>query len=301
MKILVVGSSGFLGRNVVEGLRRDHDVYSGVRTIRSDQDRQVKIDLGNKGSVRAALVEVRPEIVVNCAGIVDPTGDFSQNILFTRNILESIVEESIGVKKIIISGSAGEYGLVDVADLPVAENAPLAAISEYGKSKVQEVEFAREFAKQHALTVTEARVFNPIGPGMHDKFLITRILKQLDEINSGSRQELEVNRLDAARDYIDIRDVASAIQALTISPTRYSEYNIGSGKATTNQELINLLFEHISLNNKVRIKELSTTPEPSVASEADITRITSDIGWKPSITMVETIRDIMEEAEDDKQ
>lgn len=296
MKILVVGSEGFLGRNVAQELERHHEVFRGVRVGADKQSRRVEIDLGSKDSVRAVLRDVRPEVIVNCAGIVDPSADVSQNQLFTKHILESVVEESVKVEKVVLSGSAGEYGLVDSINLPIKEDATLAAASDYGMSKVQEVEFAKEFAKQHSLDVVEARIFNPIGPGMHDKFLITRILKQIREVEVGSRQELEINRLDATRDYIDVRDVARAIRALIEVPTRYNEYNIGSGKATTNRELIDRVLRFAGSDHRIAVREISATPEPGVASAADITRISSDTKWRPRMTLDETIQDIVKEA-----
>ena len=71
-----------------------------------------------------------------------------------------------------MSGSAGQYGLVDAEHLPVTEDAPLAATSGYGVSKIEEVEFAKDFAAEHDIDVVEARIFNPVGPGMHERFIV---------------------------------------------------------------------------------------------------------------------------------
>lgn len=298
MRVLVCGADGFLGNTVASVLERDHEVYFGVRENPDEPQKRVLIDLGNKSNVQSVLSRIRPEVIVNCAGIVDPAGDVSQNVAFTRNILESVEEESVDVKKIILAGSAGEYGVVAPEELPVTEDTPLCATSDYAKSKIDEITFAKEFAAQHSLNVVEARIFNPIGPGMHERFLVSRIIQQIREIKAGTRNRdgLEINRLDAARDYIDVRDVAEAIHALIEHTTRYSEYNIGSGHSMTNKELIDRLLRYSDVGGEVNVIELSAHAEPSVASAADITRVSSDTGWRPNISIDQTIQDIVKEA-----
>ena len=94
--------------------------------------------------------------------------------------------------------------------------------------------------------------------------------------------------------------MAKAIRTLIEKPTHHQEYNIGSGKATTNKELIERVLRFAGVGHEVELTELSDTPEPSVASAADISRISRDTGWKPSIDISETIKDIVREGESDE-
>jgi len=99
--------------------------------------------------------------------------------------------------------------------------------------------------------------------------------------------------LDSRRDYIDARDFALAIQALVENQPKQDVYNIGSGKSTSNQELIDLLLKYSQLAKRPEIIEAMDRPEPKVAAKADINRIHSELGWSPSIPLEETIKDIV--------
>src|SRR5947199_333717 len=78
----------------------------------------------------------------------------------------------------------------------------------------KETAIALEYRDTHNLPVTVARIFNPIGHGMHPRFLIPQLIQQTHEILINKRAAIEVSRLNAKRDYIDVNDVATAIKTL---------------------------------------------------------------------------------------
>lgn len=287
MRILVVGSDGFIGRNVVQALEVLHEVQ-GI-----SKDTQPRIDLMDKQSITTALKQLQPEVIINAAGVVGNDADINLNRIFTTNLLDAATEYTGKVKRIIITGSAAEYGVVDPADIPVGENTPRNAASGYGLSKLQEVDAALKLAKNYGLPVTIARVFNPIGAGMHPKFLVPGILRQLDEVKRGKQDAIEVSRLDTKRDYIDIRDVAAAYRSLAEGKLQHDIYNIGSGKATSNQELVEYIVEASGVEPTPRIIETASEPEPLVAIQADISRISGELGWQPLIDIRQSIEEIV--------
>lgn len=128
---------------------------------------------------------------------------------------------------------------------------------------------------------------------MNERFLISVILKQITELTQGIRASLEVSRLDSRRDYIDIRDVASAILALLkTDKLTHHAYNVGSGNDYSNELLIKHIIEEFRIAEMPKMIELQNTPEAPVASKADITRITTETGWRPKYSLHETIKEI---------
>jgi len=252
----------------------------------------VHVDLTQSGTITAALQQVRPDAIANCAGIVDNSDKAKLNGIFTGNLLKAVVDSGLTFRRIVVTGSAAEYGIVD--HLPVSETTPLRPTSVYGESKVEEASLALKYRADHEIPVTVARLFNPIGAGMHPRMLIPSLVRQIEEIRQGIRTEVEVSRLDARRDYIDIRDVATAILALIELDPREPVYNIGSGRPTSNADLVDLILGAIKLPQKPGITQTGPEPEPLFANQADVTRLKTELGWSPAHPIAETIKEIVD-------
>jgi GDP-4-dehydro-6-deoxy-D-mannose reductase len=292
MKVLVFGSTGFIGQTVAEHLSKSHEVHTTTRA-ESISDNQHTVDLLQPEAVRKVIELVQPEIIVNAAGIVDPNADTMQNVSFTQNILNGITQSNIDPSKVIIFGSAGEYGRVQPGEIPVHESVPLRAESGYGYAKKLEEEAALSYGNENDLPVIVARIFNPIGRGMAEKFLVSRLKKQIEEYKEGKRESLELNRKDSKRDYIAVGDIALAIAAIAEGKPTHNVYNIGSGKSMSNGDLLQLMVKSSKIIGDPNILETSEQPEAMVASEADITRISQDFNWAPKHSISATLEEIM--------
>lgn len=295
MKILVLGSSGFIGKAVVNTLSKEHDVFRGDRASDGSK-KSLVVDLLDQDSVVSTLESIKPEVIINCAGTVENNEKaFSINPIITMNIIQSIFLIGLPVKKLIISGSAGEYGIVE-KEGPVGEETPLMGISFYARSKILESSTALAFAETTGIPVVVARIFNPIGAGMHPRFLLPNLIKQVGEIKFGVRKEIELSRLDAKRDYINVLDIAEAIKLIAENDCPNQIYNIGSGKSVTNKQLMSGILKQQGISETdFNLVETSGTPEPNFATQADVMRMTKDFGWKPKYDIAETIEQVARE------
>jgi len=295
MRTLILGADGFIGRQATMVLAKDNEVYRGLHSADGGKN-AVKVNLLDKTTISAALSTVKPQIIINCAGVVENSDKAKLNIEFTKNLLDAVVTSGLKFKKIIICGSAAEYGQVDPSNLPVSEEVSLNALNDYGRSKLQETELALGYKHKYGLPIIIARIFNPIGLGMHKRMIIPGILRQVIAIKEGAPGVIEVSRLDSTRDYVNVKDVAQAIKAIALGQTHYDIYNIGSGRSTSNQELIDRVLDNFSLAKRPQIIETLADPEPQQASRADISRIRTDLGWAPEYRIEESIREIVSDA-----
>lgn len=300
MKVLITGAEGFIGRHVYEELKGAHDVVAGLNpnSTPKTHGESISINLRDGDAIRKALVSVNPEVLINCAGVVDSSAQPEDNLTMTRNILEVAHEHNGTLRRVILMGSAASYGLLSSADeLPVNEATQLRADSGYALSKKLEDEFADRFAQENDFDVVIARIFNPIGKGMKARFLIPALIRQLNAVQHGQAGEVEVSRLDSERDYIDVRDVARAVRALAEAKTlNHRIYNVGSGLATSNKQLIDAITRSMGLSTtNITLLESSPYKEPRLASCADIRRLTEDTGWKPSLSLETTVEEIVNE------
>lgn len=145
MKVLITGGSGMLGHKLVQRLSSDFDVFATIRgsfdTVErfSIFDRQSvveNVDLSDEIQIRAAVECVKPDVVINAAGVIKqrPTSLDVVNTLLINSILPhrlAALGREYGFRTIVIStdcvfsGTKGRYSESDPAD----------ADDLYGKSK----------------------------------------------------------------------------------------------------------------------------------------------------------------------
>jgi len=301
-KVLIIGGSGFLGKSVSHYMSKEpsFEVHQTFRNKNPNGIFNHYVDLEDKVSIAEVLNRVQPGIVINCSGVIGQVDDIDINARLTSNLLESLNNVDYLIKRIIVSGSAAEYGYVLPGEIPVDETVPLRASQGYGLSKLKEENLALELRDKYNLPVVVARIFNPIGPAMGEKFLVSSILRQAAEIRAKKKNDIEVSRLDSSRDYIAVEDVARAFKAIAIGEPRHSIYNVGSGEAMSNQKLIELMMQDAGMNGAYKLTQTSDIVEPLVASEARIDRMKSDFGWLPTVSIEEAVSRITRK-EDDKQ
>jgi dTDP-4-dehydrorhamnose reductase len=136
MRILIFGGNGMLGHKLIREFRESFEVWATLKGHFSevdsfgifDRDRTIAgVDATDAESVRRAVTEVRPDVVVNAVGIVkqkpaseDVQLTLSINSVFPRR-LASLADE-FGFKLITIStdcvfrGDRGNYNETDVPD-----------------------------------------------------------------------------------------------------------------------------------------------------------------------------------------
>lgn len=171
MKVLITGSTGFIGSILVEQLRTRHDV------VGYDQNAPQQIPVGttflqgdmlDRDALKRAMDGV--EGVVHLAGIpydIPPLHEvFSVNVQGTYNALELAVEA--GASHFLFASSIMAYGFgqnVDPQYFPVDEEHPLLANRPYGLSKVVGEQLCRTFSERCGICTYCFRLTTAVAPG----------------------------------------------------------------------------------------------------------------------------------------
>lgn len=292
MKVLVFGSGGFIGSAIADFLSKKHEVY---RATYSGSHDSLAVDLLDSKSISTCLLSVKPDVIINCAGIIENSEKAKLNINMTMNLLAEIVNSDVDIKRIIILGSASEYGKVEQKDLPVSESHETAPTSEYASAKATEIMGAIDFSANNSIPLTVLRLFNPIGKNMNKRLLLPAIINQINELKLKKREFIEVGRLDARRDYISVKDVARVVDLIIVNSPKYTVYNVGSGVSTSNKKLIEMLLEQYGVTNNGIIKETQSVSEPLMAVQANIDRLKEEFDWEPSVNLKEIITEAINE------
>ena len=290
MRVLVTGSSGFLGAAVVRALLERGDTAIGfdtqVQPGGSADGRLVQVtgDITDLKHVTQTVAAHAPDAVIHCAAIVsvlssvgNPIQVVRVNIEGSLNVFEAM--RLANVRRCIHISSEEAYGAFR-AD-KIDETHPLDPVMPYGICKAAVEQFGRTYRDLHGLEVINLRPSWVYGPGLPR----SRIPKNLiDAALAGTKLHI-ASGADSAIDHTYVDDAIAAILAALDHPRHhYDAYNVGSGTAVSVNELIAIVRE------LVPGAQLSAGPGPYRHGDQveivrkgalDVSRAAAEFGWRP--------------------
>jgi NDP-hexose 4-ketoreductase len=287
-RVLLLGASGFIGAHVRRLLAHDDRIGEVVCAGRS----QVDLDSDDVGALAAVVRAARPDAVVNCTGGLVGTGyDLVRaNTMVTAKLIEAIAEFSPGVRFVRL-GSASEYGPVPHGRA-VSEDDPVRPVSEYGVSHLAGTRLVELATAAGRLDGVVLRVFNPIGPGLHEENMLGRAVALLRAAQRQRADHIKLGALDAYRDFVDVRDVAAAVVAAVAAPSLpHRVFNVASGNAVTARRVVEMLAGIAGFDGQ--LLEVGAGPARSAAVswiQADVSRARRILGWSPAYHLADSLK-----------
>lgn len=281
---LILGGSGFLGRHLIDCV-----LQSGARVV--SLSRRAREPQGSDGAVclpmdvlhrfdelQALIVKVRPTHVVSVIG--DRTDRGFDLAFFSYRLAAVLATHGDGARLLLV-GSAAEYGVPET--VPVTEDHPLRPVSAYGFAKAVQSWAARALYDQCRCPVVVARVFNVMGPGQGRQFLVGSAVAQAIEVLTGERAQVEVGNVDAARDFVDVRDVARALDLLARQGRAGEAYNVCSGRPVVVREILQRIGSLCGLPGDFYCIVPERYRDDIPISVGSPRKITREVGWTPAI------------------
>jgi GDP-4-dehydro-6-deoxy-D-mannose reductase len=307
VKVLVTGAAGFVAGHLLEFLRREHPSAEVTAVVRPGQRVDHpgvavrEADLEDGEATDALFDAAGPDRIVHLAGQSsvhrsweDPAGTLRANVQGLLNILEAVRRRRLS-PRVLVVGSAEEYGQAGPGELPLKEDAPLRPLSPYAVSKVAQGFLALQYALSHGLHVVRTRTFQHTGPGRGESFAESSFARQIVEIEGGRPPVLTVGNLDAVRDYADVRDVVRAYWALLDRGRPGEVYNVCTGKGVRMREVLDILMSVAGISAEVRVDPTRLRPSDVPALVGDPARLEADTGWRPMIPLRRTLEDLLEQ------
>lgn len=266
-KILVTGSTGFIGSFLVERLESMGHIVSGLNTSNGD--------ITDYDCVKAAVQDM--DFVFHLAsisGVADAERDVNESfdVIYNGTLNVVMACRSFDVK-LIFASSRCVYG--NSGYFPISEDIPLRPISNYGNFKMM----AENLCTPNDFIVRLGAVY---GPSDRCHSIVTRFIKKIKK-----REKIPIfNNLDVTRDFIYIDDV---IDALILGIDNYGVYNVGSGVETSIQDLLD------TISKVIRKKYKTVDMEQNIVNEInrvclDINKIKINLGWEPKISLEDGIK-----------
>ncbi|MEU2831043.1 NAD(P)-dependent oxidoreductase [Streptomyces lavendulae] len=297
MRILVLGRTGYLGTHVADRLGALPDVR--VLDAGRSPGAGFGIDLAADRTERLVktLAGAAPDAVVNCAGATgaDPVTLAEVNSRGPA-VLCAALREAAPQARLVHLGSAAEYG-PGAFGVRVGESAATRPVTPYGATKLA----GTVTVATSGLDAVVLRVGNPVGPGAPATGLPGRITALLREAGPDPAAVLRLGDLSAYRDFVDVRDVARAVElAVTTPGPLQSVLNISTGEAAPVRELVHGLARRAGFRGRI---EENAGGAPGSARSADVSWQCSDVtaaervlGWRPARQLDDMLASLWEAA-----
>lgn len=296
MKAIVTGGAGFIGSHLVDALLNEHievtvlDNFSTGRPENLDHVRNqielVECDLGvqgdwikyfNKGDWifhLAALSDIVPSVQ-------QPDLYYRSNVDGTFNVLQA--SKAAGVKRFVYSASSSCYGIPD--HYPTSESAEIRPQYPYALTKRLGEELVMHWAQIYKLPALSLRFFNVYGPRSRTSGTYGAVFGVFLRQKLAGKPFTVVGDGEQTRDFTFVTDIAQAILIAVKSDRSGQIYNVGSGATVSVNRLVKLLG-----GDKVHIPKRPGEPDSTFA---DISKILSELGWKPQVSIEEGIVEIV--------
>jgi UDP-glucuronate 4-epimerase len=312
MKVLVTGAAGFIASKLMYALRERGDAVVGIDNFNDYYDVRLKearvkafglevrkMDLADKAAIDALFAEEKFDKVVNLAAqagvrysITNPYAYLQSNLAGFLNILEAC--RNFGVKHLVYASSSSVYGMN--AQVPYREDDQVDnPVSLYAATKKSNELMAHSYCKLYGISMTGLRYFTVYGPwGRPDMapMLFARAISRGETIKV-------FNHGDMIRDFTYIDDiVAGTIGCLDREPEpdanglRYRIYNIGCSHPVKLMDFISEIEQALGVEAKKEF--LPMQPGDVYQTNADTTRLETEIGYKPVVRLHEGIARFIE-------
>ena len=242
VKILITGSSGYLGRQAVQtALQRGCEVIGLDRTPCGLEHDSFRERIGDITDAETATAATRGcEAVFHLAAALaqfepDQERMHRVNVTGTANLLSAALEHR--VRKFVFMSSVEVYGIE--VPVPCREDAPLNPSSPYGRHKVEGEDLCRKYLEK-GMDITVFRPPTINGPGQNEPFL----LAQMKAISRGKTAILPGGGKTRLQ-MVDVRDVCEAMFLALESPeSEGAVVNLGSDDVPTLREVTLALYAH---------------------------------------------------------
>jgi UDP-glucose 4-epimerase len=315
MNILVTGGTGYIGSItslalIEAGLQpvlldnlvnSKAAVLDRIERLAGQRPRFVQGDVRDRALLTRVLRDEKIDAVIHFAGlkavgesVAQPLAYYDNNVQGTLVLLEAMREA--GVRTLVFSSSATVYG--DARQMPLHEDAPTAATSPYGRSKLMVEQIMADLAAaESGGSLTALRYFNPVGAhpsgllGEDPQGIPNNLMPFIAQVAVGRRERLRIFGDDyptpdgtGVRDYIHVLDLAAGhLAALRHGHGRAGRhvFNLGTGRGHSVREML-VAFGR-ACGRELPSEVAPRRPGDVAACWADPTRAQEQLGWRASL------------------
>jgi GDP-4-dehydro-6-deoxy-D-mannose reductase len=238
----------------------------------SDQVKWVPLNVCDRHQIHRAIHETRPHAIVHLAAIshvpaaeADPVAAYDVNTIGVARLIDALYRERDSgalATKVLVVGSAEQYGSYPSTSMPITEDFPQLPLSTYAATKTAQEFSALQAWRRWGLRVVLVRAFPASGPGHDARFLLPSLLQRARDLPEKGG-ELVIGNRDTVRDYLHVADVVDAYLELLGKGTPGNAYNVCSGIGISVQQAAEKVLE-------ISGKTAAIVSDPALQRAADI-------------------------------
>ena len=286
--ILIIGSTGFIGKNIVESFYKDYNIVLLTRKVSKviydfNNIKSITIiegELKDTSLVTKVIQTYHINIVLHLASSLIPSStkddfdnEMNEIILPTYKLLEHLSEQEI---KIIFFSSGGTiYGKVQ--ENTINENHPLQPINYYGYSKLMIENYILFLNRTKNLSYLILRPSNVYGKYQRLESKQGFISVSIGKVLSGKPIVIWGDG-ETIRDYINVQDIAMLTKKLIDMGIDNETINLGSGIGISLNDIVALLQKNVDKKIKIEYKNSRSVDVDKMV--LDITKLKSYIDYK---------------------
>jgi UDP-glucose 4-epimerase len=294
---VVTGGAGFIGSHMVDLLLDRGFAVRAVDNLVGGRRENVAHHAGNadfaleERDIRSYRIDDPlfrgAKYVFHFAGIGDivpsierPSEYMSANVQGTVHVLECARQAR--VEKFVYAASSSCYGL---AQVPTREDHVIAPQYPYALSKYQGEQATFHWHQVYKLPANSIRIFNAYGTRSRTSGAYGAVFGVFLRQKLAGKPFTVVGDGTQRRDFLYVTDIAKAFLAAAQTPHTGRFWNLGAG----NPQSVNRLVELLD-GEKIHIPKRPGEPD---CTWADITRITTELGWQPQVSFEEGVAKIV--------
>ena len=312
-RVLITGGGGFVGQWLGRAMLRDGwSVFSGTTTraprkaLLTEQEHRAicwtPLDVLSDESIRRAIDTSSPDRVVHLAGIAfapeanaAPVRAFEINALGAMRLVSALLPAIPSGVRVLVIGSAEEYGAQDASAYPISETALLRPLTPYAVAKAAQELISLQAFRGSGLQVVCTRSFNHSGVGHGDSYLLPTLVRRVRELGKAGGT-LRIGNGTVVRDYLHVMDVVEAYMALLEKGVAGEVYNVCSGQAITVGELAGRVLNRAGATADISQDATLLRPIDVPILVGDNTKLRQATGWAPKRSIDDIIDDLLDAA-----
>jgi GDP-4-dehydro-6-deoxy-D-mannose reductase len=299
VKALVTGVGGFCGPHLVARLRRDGNIeIAGVDQMAAEPsglklDAYFSCDVSEEGQASSVVQKFLPDAIFHLAGLsgraVPAPLVYSVNVMGAVHVLESVRSHAPN-SRVLLAGSAAEYGPADISAMPLVETTPCKPIGAYGLSKYAATLIGMDYAREFGLKVVVARPTNIIGPGLPKSLVVGALIDRAQRALASSDPVVELGDFDSERDFVAVADVVDAYVRLVQAGLSGEIFNLSSGRAYPIRKVAEILLANSTRPIKLKLNPDLIPASPIRSLYASYEKAARAIGFHPVTSLEDALR-----------
>jgi len=282
MRVVVTGSSGFLGSWIARVLAQHHETTALVRpssdTYRLTGIDGLKIERHASADWPAFIATSKPDalVIADWWGVGNhDRNDGRQFENIERMERLAMAARDSGVGLVIGVGSQAELGPVSNR---ITENLPDNPTTEYGKAKVAARKIIQSSLIGSSTRFAWLRIFSTYGPSDTDTWLIPQLI---DTLTKG--EVMDLTKGEQEWSYLHAFDLARAFKAVIENDSISGIVNVGNPKTVVLKDAIEMIAEKLGATGLLGFGKMDYRPDQVMKLEPACESLTA-IGWRPIVS-----------------